>query len=112
MRRYDISDEENMKISPEGEFVRFSDVTDQCEYFYKKFRYAAEDLMMLEADLLRALESLKARREIRSMDTDYYTTIAQLKEELAATYEELIESTGDGMDDHRAKRIAQLRSRN
>ena len=35
--------------------------------------------------------------------------IAQLREELAATYEELIEHNGDSLDDTRAKRVASLR---
>lgn len=35
--------------------------------------------------------------------------IAQLREELAATYEELIEHNGDSLDDTRAKRVSSLR---
>ncbi|MNE72413.1 hypothetical protein D3C80_1683550 [compost metagenome] len=37
--------------------------------------------------------------------------IAKLREELAATYEELIDHNGDSLDDTRAKRVAALKEK-
>lgn len=54
MRRYDIDDEENLKVNSEGEFVRYSDVLE-----------VLADFRMLALDITRAVEELNARREIR-----------------------------------------------
>jgi len=53
-----------------------------------------------------------AKDIIKNAGGEYYNKeaeIAALRAELACTYEELIEYTGDSLDDTRAKRIAELK---
>lgn len=59
------------------------------------------------ADVLRSSGQVRAARWAEY--NRHTETIAALREELAATLQELIDHNGDGMDDARAKRVAELR---
>jgi hypothetical protein len=78
VKRYDLEEKSNgiyahraeMVECEDGEFVRYSEVMNNFGYLYDKCRYDEEDLRCLEADLLRALESLNARRRIRENELE------------------------------------------
>lgn len=68
-------------------------------------------LSILRSSVSSVLRSSGQIRAARWAEYSRHTeAIAALKEELAATLEELIDHNGDSMDDTRAKRVAELRS--